>query len=81
MNTYTITISGREREDGEKPYTWVAEGADLQKASDFALAFHAWEQEEDPDNLIIEEAFEGLPDANCGYWWNDLRGESIPSLA
>ncbi|GII83316.1 hypothetical protein Ssi03_13060 [Sphaerisporangium siamense] len=75
--TYTVTISGREREDGEKPFTWVVDAGSEFLAGCKALGFHSDDQDEDFENLEIEEIFEGVPDPNCGYYWNDMRNGAV----
>ncbi|MEU4726520.1 hypothetical protein AB0G06_43575 [Nonomuraea dietziae] len=74
IKTYTVTISGREREDGEAPFTWVVNAESPWKAMCKAKDIHAESQEEAFDNMQIEEIFEGLPPEDCGYHWNDERG-------
>ncbi|SFI81184.1 hypothetical protein SAMN05216275_10554 [Streptosporangium canum] len=73
LKTYTVTISGREREDGEKPYTWVVDAESPQAAESKALEIHAYSQDEAFEDLEVEEIFQGPPGANCGYFWNDMR--------
>lgn len=71
MPTFTVTIAGPERHDGEAPYTYVIEAVDLHAAVIMTQNHHQVEQEV-TDTLVLE-VFEGVPSANCGYVWNDLR--------
>ncbi|MEO3860107.1 hypothetical protein [Acrocarpospora sp. B8E8] len=73
MKTFTVTLSGREREDGEAPFTWVVHALSDYAAVSKAKDIHVANQEEDYDVLELEEIFEGLPDDDCGYHWNDER--------
>ncbi|MEU4232017.1 hypothetical protein AB0F17_47660 [Nonomuraea sp. NPDC026600] len=75
MKTFTVTIAGTERFDGEAPYTWVVEATDVTSAMNKALAHHALSQEQCLCDLEIDplHTFEGLPPENCEYYWNDLR--------
>ncbi|MGP3963507.1 hypothetical protein ACTWPT_46790 [Nonomuraea sp. 3N208] len=75
MKTFTVTIAGTERFDGEAPYTWVVEAPDVMSAINKALAYHALSQEQRLCDLEIDalHTFEGLPPENCDYRWNDLR--------
>ncbi|MFI7148200.1 hypothetical protein ACIBO2_25090 [Nonomuraea sp. NPDC050022] len=75
MKTFTVTIAGTERFDGETPYTWVVEASDVMSAMNKALAYHALSQEQRLCDLEIDllHTFEGLPPENCEYYWNDLR--------
>jgi hypothetical protein len=40
MKTFTVTIAGTERFDGEAPYTWVVEASDMAAAMNKAMACH-----------------------------------------
>ncbi|MFG1966243.1 hypothetical protein [Nonomuraea sp. NPDC049028] len=79
MKTFTVTIAGTERFDGEAPYTWVVEATDVTSAMNKALANHALLQEQRLCDLEIDplHTFEGLPPENCGYHWNDLRPAAL----
>ncbi|WP_043617305.1 hypothetical protein [Nonomuraea candida] len=84
LEPYTVTISGTEREDGEAPYTWVVNAKNPHDATNKALKIHLTEATcvdlddraemiEALADLEIEEVYEGLPPADCGYHWNDMR--------
>ncbi|GAA4187054.1 hypothetical protein GCM10022252_19930 [Streptosporangium oxazolinicum] len=73
LKTYTVTISGTEREDGEEPYTWAVSALNEADAIWRAKNIHADNNECDRSELQVEEIFEGLPDKDCGYHWNDHR--------
>ncbi|NUR85515.1 MAG: hypothetical protein HOY71_15660 [Nonomuraea sp.] len=84
MKTYTVTISGTEREDGEAPYTWAVTAPSPIEAVGEVLRFHlrdgvgvdpSDEAEilQELPNLRIEEIHEGLPHETCGYYWADYR--------
>ncbi|MEU8400909.1 hypothetical protein AB0C28_37450 [Nonomuraea sp. NPDC048892] len=77
LKAFTVTIAGSEREDGEEPYTWVVEASDMTSAISKATAYHARSQEERVCDLelVPRYTFEGVPCADCGYHWNDLRTE------
>lgn len=45
MVTYTINISGGERHDGEKPYTYALEAENIGAAKYAAWIFHLWKVE------------------------------------
>ena len=68
MPDYTVTISGEEREDGEKPYTYVVSASSPDKAARKALIFHG-----PAFGLALEGIVPGVPPEDCGYYWNDLR--------
>lgn len=85
MKNWTVTVEGRERHDGEKPYTYVIRATDKAAAGEAVVAHHKKENEDDDVNLL--EVLPGVP-KNAGYHWNDLRlkcikpacgGEIIPS--
>ncbi|KAB8191504.1 hypothetical protein FH608_030060 [Nonomuraea phyllanthi] len=82
MKTFTVTIAGPERHDGEAPYTWVVEATDMASAMNKALAYHALSQDQRLWDLEIVplHTFEGPPPENCGYYWNDLRLLLVPSV-
>ncbi|PRX53563.1 hypothetical protein B0I32_127152 [Nonomuraea fuscirosea] len=77
MKTFTVTVAGTERFDGEAPYTWVLAASDMADAISRATAYHALSQEERLCDLEIDylRTFEGVPPTKCGYHWNDLRAE------
>ncbi|MGW3346468.1 hypothetical protein ACWDA3_24415 [Nonomuraea rubra] len=79
MKIFTVTVAGTERFDGEEPYTWVVEAPDVASAMNRAVAYHALAQDQRLSDLQIDplRTFEGLPPANCGYHWNDLRSEDL----
>ncbi|BAJ30988.1 MULTISPECIES: hypothetical protein [Kitasatospora] len=72
MGTYTVTVAGTERYDGEKPYTYVIDYCCALDAVLHVLAHHRWENE--TADVIPVEVLLGEPSSNCGYVWNDLRG-------
>jgi hypothetical protein len=63
MKTFTVTIAGTERFDGEAPYTWVVEAPDVASAMNKALAYHALSQDQQLCDLEIDplHTFEGPP--------------------
>ncbi|MFD7168626.1 hypothetical protein [Streptomyces violascens] len=71
MATYTVTVAGRERYDGEKPYTYVIEDDQAINAVLRVMAHHRWENED--TDVIPISVFSGEPGPNCGYFWNELR--------
>lgn len=73
LKTYTVTISGTEREDGEAPFTWVVKAETPWQAMCKSKDIHAENQDGDLIDLVVEEIFEGLPPVDCGYHWNDER--------
>ncbi|GAA2209697.1 hypothetical protein GCM10009850_051560 [Nonomuraea monospora] len=77
MKTFTVTVAGTERYDGEAPYTWVVEAPDVANAINKAMAYHAHSQDQRLSDLQIDplHTFEGLPPVECGYHWNDLRAQ------
>ncbi|MEZ7127628.1 hypothetical protein ACBR40_20050 [Nonomuraea sp. AD125B] len=79
MRTFTVTIAGTERFDGEAPYTWVVEAPNMASATDKAVAYHALSQDQRLCDLEIDplRTFEGTPPPDCGYYWNDLRAEAL----
>jgi hypothetical protein len=68
MSDYTVTISGKEREDGEEPYTYVVSACSLDEAVERALMGHGH-----AFGLELESVVPGVPAGDCGYEWNDLR--------
>ena len=71
MKTYTVTLSGREREDGEKPYDYMVLAYTLDGAVEQAVAAHMEGQDDgELAYLWVERCRPGFhPD---GYF-NDLR--------
>ncbi|MET9119892.1 hypothetical protein [Streptomyces sp. NPDC004528] len=73
---FTVTIAGGIRHDGERPYTYVVSARSQTGAWAHALS-HYMQEQDDIDCYVVEsESFEGLPDEDCGYFWNDLRSKS-----
>lgn len=71
MTTYTVTVAGSERHDGEKPYTYVIEDERPLDAVLRVMAYHRMENED--DDVVPVSVFRGEPQPNCGYFWNELR--------
>jgi hypothetical protein len=71
MKDYTVTISGEEREDGEKPYTYVVSACSPAEAAEQALIGHG-----PAFGLTLEGIVPGVPPDECGYHWNDLRNRA-----
>jgi hypothetical protein len=69
--TYTVTVAGSERHDGEKPYTYVLEDICPIDAVLRVMAYHRLENED--DDVVPVSVFMGEPGPKCGYFWNDLR--------
>lgn len=68
---YTVTLAGHERYDGEKPWTYVVNAKDSINAVAIAAAYMGkhtgW------IDLVVVAIVPGIPAADCGYSWNDLR--------
>lgn len=73
LKTYTVTISGREREDGFGAYTWVVTAKDEANAIFKAKQIHYTDAGAEYEEMQVEEIFEGPPPADCNYFWNDRR--------
>ncbi|WP_019548596.1 DUF6884 domain-containing protein [Streptomyces sulphureus] len=73
--TFTITVAGTERHDGEKPYTYVVSECSTKKAWAKVLAWVMVDQETVDAHVVAGESFEGEPEPGCGYFWTDLRSE------
>ena len=69
--TYTVTVSGWEREDGHKPFDYVVDADCHAEAVRQAVAFHLSDDPEQEQVLWVESCRPGVI-AN-GYF-NDLRG-------
>jgi hypothetical protein len=72
---FTVTIAGSERHDGEAPYTYVVSAESQQQAWATALSTHIRREESVDCFIVPEQSFNGLPADDCGYHWNDLRGQ------
>ena len=73
MNTYTVTLSGLEREDGEKPYDYVVYAHHAADAVRHAFDSHMEGRSlQDEDNIWVERCVPFF--APTGYF-NDLRKE------
>jgi hypothetical protein len=68
---YCVTLAGPERHDGESPYSWVLEGDSARGAVAKAAAAMACGNETSDVELVSVEL--GVPPADCGFHWNDLR--------
>jgi hypothetical protein len=74
LRTFTVTIAGHERHDGEAPFTYCMKARTQQEAIQTAIAHHSAEMDQDEiDDLIVieSETYPGKP--RGGYHWNDLR--------
>ncbi|MGW4731797.1 hypothetical protein ACWEQC_21985 [Streptomyces shenzhenensis] len=73
--TFTVTIAGAERYDGEKPHKYVLEARSTQVAWAEALAWHMVVEETPDCYVVADESHEGAPAGDIGFQWNDLRPE------
>ncbi|MFF4506677.1 hypothetical protein [Streptomyces sp. NPDC001401] len=73
---FTVTVAGPERYDGEKPYTYVVRDHTTEGAWIQALTWHMRENETLDVHVGASESHAGLPPADAGYHWNDLRPEA-----
>lgn len=70
--TYTVTIAGPERHDGEAPWLWVVTAEDPAQAALKAAAIHSREQDVDARELMVIEVADGMPGPGSGAY-NDRR--------
>jgi hypothetical protein len=76
MQTFSVTVAGSERHDGEAPFTYCLEANSREEAIQAAIDYHLAELDEDAVNdLIVIEGETYLGEPRGGYWWNDLRGK------
>jgi hypothetical protein len=79
---WTATVAGRERHDGEKPFTYCLYAESVDAAIESAMTYHALLYED--NDLIMTEIFSGPPQKGVWYAWNDLRdlqdGRSSPRI-
>ncbi|MFC4463986.1 hypothetical protein ACFPH6_05310 [Streptomyces xiangluensis] len=73
---FTVTVVGPERYDGEQPYTYVVRDHTTEGAWIQALTWHMRENETLDAYVVASESHAGLPPADAGYHWNDLRSEA-----
>lgn len=71
-NSYTVTIAGPERHDGESPYVYALHARSLLEAYWIGLGF--FQEEYETTDVVVEGVSLGVPGDNCGFFWNDLRG-------
>jgi hypothetical protein len=92
LSTFTVTVAGSERHDGEAGYTYALHAPDLATAKQLVLERHIAEHEEDidlftgeprvPDVIVVEgpwDTFEGAPTWPAdlpGRAWADLRTDA-----
>lgn len=70
---FTVTIAGPERHDGEEPYTYVVRDHSTEGAWIQALTWHMCENETLDAFVVVSQSHVGLPPADPGYHWTDLR--------
>jgi len=91
LATFTVTVAGSERHDGEAGYTYALHAPDLETAKRLVLEYHIAEHEEDigidgeacdPDVIVVEGPWDTFDGAPCwpgnlpGRAWTDLREET-----
>jgi len=74
---YTVTVAGPERYDGAGPYTHVVRDHTTEGAWCQALAWHVLHEECLDVHVVASESHIGLPPADPGYAWIDLRPEAL----
>ena len=73
MKTYTVTLSGPEREDGDKPCDYVVLAYHAANAVEQAMDFHMRGRRlQDEDNIWVERC---RPVLHADGFFNDLRKE------
>jgi len=72
MKTFTVTIAGSERHDGEKPYDYVIE-AETAEAAAKAVTVEFAKQQWDANDIVVVGVKEGAPPPGYRYHWNDMR--------
>jgi hypothetical protein len=73
MFTYTVTLSGLERENGEKPYDYVVLAHHADRAVEQAIcAYMQGRRLQDEDDIWVERCRPGL---HVDGYYNDLRKE------
>ncbi|WP_063729026.1 hypothetical protein [Streptomyces sp. RTd22] len=70
---FTVTVAGSERHDGELPYRYVVSAESQAEAWTTGLTTHMRRNTDVDCYVVGSMSFEGVPDANCGYNWIDLR--------
>jgi hypothetical protein len=73
-SSWTVTITGSERHDGEGPYIWVVGAPDATTATAVAERHH--QSIEEDDDTVVRGVEPGAPTAGYPWVYNDLR--SIP---
>lgn len=74
MPTFTVIVSGSERHEGEKGYTYCLHADTRADAERTALHHHFTVTTEGTDeDLIIADVLLGPPPENAWFAWNDLR--------
>jgi hypothetical protein len=92
LRTFTVTVAGAERHDGEAGYRYTVHAPDLETAKHLVLEHHITAHEEDidaltgaprdPDVIVLEgpwDTFDGAPAWPAdlpGREWADLREET-----
>lgn len=51
--TFTVSIAGPERHDGEAPFTYVVQARDIPEAYEIALLHHVLTEHEDIFRLVL----------------------------
>lgn len=74
---WTVTLSGTEREDGEKPYTFVVLAKWKTQAVNKAKERFHKDCEAEYKDMQVEEVKPGVPAKNCGFHWNDCRAVAV----
>lgn len=59
---WTVNVSGSERHDGEKPYTYVVEAPDMATAKLTAWTWHLWAQASEYGAVAADGTVPGRPD-------------------
>ncbi|TDB91195.1 hypothetical protein E1264_02575 [Actinomadura sp. KC216] len=65
MQPYTINVSGSERHDGEKPYTYVLNAGSLPEAKAAAWLYHLWFAQSEQGLVAFDGTIPNQPN-----WWD-----------
>lgn len=72
--SYTVTLAGPERHDGEAPTTYVLQAADQDAAIAEAIRIHSTDGGDEPADLEVDHDGTYPGGVRVSWWFNDRRG-------
>ncbi|KZM72248.1 hypothetical protein [Nocardia terpenica] len=77
LKLFTINVSGAERHDGEKPYTYAMRAESMKTAKRLAWLYHLWLNESEEGTVAADGTVPGAPEAENRLTRSDSHADVV----